>query len=113
MYFAFRKMIAFALLLISVWNIELSMAEDLTTIADSKQSHVFVDIDQHPCHSEDATGSEHRHICHLGHCAVTSLGSTAFTFLISEFRNNYQTIYISFLKPSPALVSLLRPPIVA
>ena len=90
------------------------MAEDLTTIADFEQSYALVDIDQHPCHSSgDATGSEHRHICHLGHCAVTNLGFTAFTFEISELQNDYQTIYISFFKPSPELLSLLRPPIVA
>ncbi|MFW7382222.1 MAG: hypothetical protein ACOH5I_25705 [Oligoflexus sp.] len=89
------------------------MAEDLATIADSGQSQVLMGIDQHPCHSEDATGSEHRHICHLGHCAVTSLGFAAFTFVISELRNYYETIYIAVLKPSPDLLSLLRPPIAA
>ena len=113
MFFNLQKIIAIALLIITGWSIEHSMAEDAATLSDNHEVHSLADIDQHPCHSEDSNGMEHRHICHLGHCVITSRGPQSVVPGLLASPNYHHTNFNSDLKPSPDILLLLRPPITA
>ena len=104
-----KKLTALALLLTTILSIELSFLEDQQRFVQTGQSmHTW---DEHPCHPIDTSGKEHRHNCHLGHCAITCLNLSTLGFVLRESRDFLKTSYKSSLKPIPDLMSLLRPPI--
>ena len=101
-----RRLLGLILVCLALFSIGQSVGEDLEGIRGISE-HSVIDWDGHPCHSH---GDDDVHICHVGHCAVTSLDKLQAAIDVKEYEGDY-TQYHRRIIPDPFIHNLLRPPI--